>query len=76
MRKKVFFNNFGLLNPNISLVFAYVYSVASFRVARHDNLATDDNPGNTEAMSKKQMPYSDSAAQNFYINEFSLAYLS
>ena len=68
MRKKSSFNNFGLLNPNILLVFAYVYSVANFRVARYGNLGTDDNSGNTEAMSKKQMPYSDSAAQNYYIN--------
>ena len=59
MTKKFCFYNFGLLNPNILLV---------FRFARHENLGTDDNPGNTEAMSKKQMTDSDSTAQNYYMN--------
>ena len=34
------FSNVGLLNPNILLVFASVYSVANFRVARYRKLGT------------------------------------
>ena len=48
------YSNFGLLNLNILLVFAYVDSVANFRVARYRKLGSDGNPGHTEAMSKNK----------------------
>ena len=38
-------------NLNIVLVFAYIYNVANFRVARYRKFG---NPGNTKAMTKNK----------------------